>query len=341
MSNGSGESRGGQNDANTRCLEVENLVVEFVLPRRNPFQSSPRIRAVAGVSLRIRVGESLGLVGESGSGKSTVGRSIVGLVRPTSGKIIFQGSLLPKAGSSRLRNLRRQIQMIFQDPFSSLNPYMTAGEIIGEPMIIHKLVESPLARQHRVKELMSEVGLNPDHYSRHPHEFSGGQHQRIGIARALAVEPTFIVADEPVSALDVSIQAQILNLLVRLMRDRTLTYLFIAHDLAVVRQVCDRVAVMYLGKLMELADRASLYGRPLHPYTQALLAAVPIPDPDIEAARRRLIVPGDIPSAISPPTGCVFQTRCPLAIDKCRKAVPEWRNVGEGSNEHWVACHRV
>jgi oligopeptide/dipeptide ABC transporter ATP-binding protein len=336
-----GGAQGGHSDVCSPRLELENLVVEFMLPRRTLFQGRPRIRAVAGISLRIRTGESLGLVGESGSGKTTVGRSIVGLVRPTSGKISFNGSPLPAVGSAQFRDLRREMQMIFQDPLSSLNPYMTAGAIIGEPMIIHKLAKGSTIRRDRVRDLMREVGLNPDHYSRHPHEFSGGQRQRIGIARALAVEPSFIVADEPVSALDVSIQAQILTLLVRLMRDRKLTYLFIAHDLAVVRQVCDRVAVMYLGKLMELADTASLYGQPLHPYTQGLLAAVPVPDPDVEAARPRVIVPGDIPSAVSPPLGCVFNTRCPRAVEICRQTIPEWRNVGQESTEHLVACHLV
>lgn len=231
--------------------------------------------------------------------------------------------------------------MIFQDPYSSLNPYMTAEEIIGEPIVIHHLASTSAARRQRVLELLREVGLRADHMSRRPHEFSGGQRQRIGIARALAVEPSFVIADEAVSALDVSIQAQILNLLVRLKKRHDLTYLFIAHDLAVVRQVCDRVAVMYLGKLMELAESRSLYSKPLHPYTQALLAAVPIPDPDVEASRKRVIMSGDLPSSVAPPPGCVFHTRCPIAIDKCRSVVPDWRNVGTSLDPHWVACHRV
>ncbi len=323
------------------CVELRDLVVEFSLPRQRPFQRRPRIRAVAGVSLTIRRGESLGLVGESGSGKSTVARALVGLVEITSGEILFEGAALPAASSSDFRVLRRQIQMIFQDPYSSLNPYMTAEEIIGEPILIHHLAPTAAARRQRVLELLREVGLRGDHMSRRPHEFSGGQRQRIGIARALAVEPSFVIADEAVSALDVSIQAQILNLLVRLKKRRDLTYLFIAHDLAVVRQVCDRVAVMYLGKLMELAESRSLYSKPLHPYTQALLAAVPIPDPDIEASRKRVMVAGDLPSSVAPPPGCVFHTRCPIAIDKCRSAVPDWRNVGTALDPHWVACHRV
>ena len=322
-------------------LTVEDLVVEFSLPRPNPLSSAPKLRAVNGVSLKIFPGESLGLVGESGSGKTTLGRAIVGLVQATSGRISFAGSILTRAGSNNQRSLRRQLQMIFQDPYSSLNPYMNAGSIVGEGLIIHSLYPDRSARLARVEELMREVGLDPKDWTRYPHEFSGGQRQRIGIARALAVEPSFIVADEPVSALDVSIQAQILNLLVGLQRRRQLTYLFIAHDLAVVRQVCDRVAIMYLGKLMELAHRDSLYSRPLHPYTQALISAVPIPDPAIEEGRHRIVLQGDIPSPASPPSGCVFRTRCPIAIEICQREVPEWRRVQNGPPEHWVACHRV
>jgi oligopeptide transport system ATP-binding protein len=322
-------------------LTVEDLVVEFTLPRPSPFAAAPKLVAVNGVSLEIFPGESLGLVGESGSGKTTLGRAIVGLVRPTSGRIVFAGSALPQTGSGNHRSLRRDMQMIFQDPYSSLNSYMNAGGIIGEGLIIHSLYPDRSSRLARVEELMREVGLDPKDWVRYPHEFSGGQRQRIGIARALAVEPSFIVADEPVSALDVSIQAQILNLLVGLQKRRQLTYLFIAHDLAVVRQVCNRVAIMYLGKLMELADRDSLYSRPLHPYTQALISAVPIPDPAIEEGRHRIVLQGDIPSAASPPSGCVFQTRCPMAIDVCRREVPQWRRVESGSEERWVACHRV
>jgi oligopeptide/dipeptide ABC transporter ATP-binding protein len=297
------------------------------------------LRAVANLSVEIREGESLGLVGESGSGKSTLGRALVGLVDPTAGTMWFRGRRLPKPTSPAFRPLRRHLQMVFQDPYSSLNPYMTAGDIIGEALVIHKLGGDTQSRRLRVNQLMSEVGLNPRHADRHPHEFSGGQRQRIGIARALAVEPRFIVADEPVSALDVSIQAQILNLLVRLQRSHNLTYLFIAHDLAVVRQVCDRIAVMYLGRMMELADRDSLYAEPRHPYTQALLSAVPIPDPAEEARRKRVIVQGDIPSAASPPSGCVFHTRCPLAKDICRTDVPTWRKLPDAGPDRWAACH--
>jgi oligopeptide transport system ATP-binding protein len=322
-------------------LVLEDLVIEFGLPRSNPFAKPRRMKVVDGVSLTIFPGEVFGLVGESGSGKTTLGRAILGLIEPTAGRIVFAGSALPKAGSGAFRHLRRHLQMIFQDPYSSLNPYMTVGGIIAEGLTIHHLYSDPASRSRRVDELMREVGLDPATANRHPHEFSGGQRQRIGIARALAVEPSFIVADEPVSALDVSIQAQIINLLIGLQLRRQLTYLFIAHDLAVVRQVCDRVAVMYLGKLMELADRDALYGRPLHPYTQALLSAVPIPDPVAEEGRHRVILQGDIPSPSSPPSGCVFHTRCPLAMETCRRVVPEWRKVESGSTEHWVACHLV
>jgi oligopeptide transport system ATP-binding protein len=239
--------------------------------------------------------------------------------------------------------MRRRMQVIFQDPYASLNPRMTVGSIIGEPIVIHNLAPNRRERKEKVQELMRIVGLNPYYANRYPHEFSGGQRQRIGIARALAVEPTFIVCDEPISALDVSIQAQIINLLEELQREFHLTYLFIAHDLSVVRHISDRVAVMYLGKLMELADRIELYENPLHPYTKALLSAIPIPDPAVEATRERIILVGDVPSPMHPPPGCVFHTRCPIASDAhgCRTVVPEWRNIGFGGKEHWVACHRV
>lgn len=327
--------------ADEPILTVEDLVVEFRLPRTRPLARAPRLRAINGVSLEIFPGESLGLVGESGSGKTTLGRAIVGLAQASSGHVLFNGASLPRPGSRKYKSLHRHLQMIFQDPYSSLNPYMNAGSIIGEGLVIHALYPDRSSRLARVEELMREVGLDPRHSNRFPHEFSGGQRQRIGIARALAVEPSFIVADEPVSALDVSIQAQVLNLLATLQKRRELTYLFIAHDLAVVRQVCNRVAIMYLGKLMELAHRDSLYTRPLHPYTQALISAVPIPDPVIEEGRRRVVLQGDIPSPASPPAGCVFQTRCPMAIDICRRVVPEWRKVENGPTAHWVACHRV
>ncbi len=299
------------------------------------------IKAVDGVSLDIRRAETLGLVGESGCGKTTLGRAVLMLHRPTGGRVIFDGQDLTTMRPGALRRMRRHMQMIFQDPFASLNPRMTVGSIIAEPLVIHGLVKNRKERRERVEQLMQVVGLNPFYANRYPHEFSGGQRQRIGIARALAVQPSFIVADEPVSALDVSIQAQIINLLEELQARFHLTYLFIAHDLSVVRHISNRVAVMYLGKLMELADRDELYENPLHPYTKALLSAVPVPDPAVEARRERIILQGEIPSPLRPPPGCVFHTRCPIAIDECRTRVPEWRNVGTADRPHWVACHRV
>jgi oligopeptide transport system ATP-binding protein len=280
-------------------------------------------------------------VGESGCGKTTTGRCILMLYEPTTGEILFEGRDLTKMRGRQIRRIRRSMQIIFQDPYASLNPRMTVESIIGEPLVIHGLSGNRKGRRERVRELMRIVGLNPYYANRYPHEFSGGQRQRIGIARALAVEPTFIVCDEPVSALDVSIQAQIINLLEELQGEFNLTYLFIAHDLSVVRHISNRVAVMYLGKLMELSDRKELYENPLHPYTKALLSAVPIPDPEVEAERERIILTGDVPSPMRPPPGCVFHTRCPIAIDQCRVDIPEWRNVGTSANEHWVACHRV
>ncbi len=301
------------------------------------------VKAVDGASFSINRGETLGLVGESGCGKTTLGRVILMLYKPTSGEIQFENQELTRMGAGDIRRMRRRMQMIFQDPYASLNPRMTIGSIIAEPIVIHGLANSRNDRRERVQELMRIVGLNPYYANRYPHEFSGGQRQRIGIARALAVEPTFIVADEPVSALDVSIQAQIINLLEDLQDSFGLTYLFIAHDLSVVRHISDRVVVMYLGKLMELTDRGELYENPLHPYTKALLSAVPIPDPTLEATRERIILTGDVPSPMNPPSGCVFHTRCPIAQQEagCMDRVPEWRNIGSGSREHWVACHRV
>jgi oligopeptide transport system ATP-binding protein len=319
-------------------LEVKNLKMYFPVTSGILFQRKiADVKAVDDISFFIRRGETLGLVGESGCGKSTTGRAILQLYRPTSGEVLFGGRDLCSVKGNELRLARRRMQMIFQDPYASLNPRMSIGSIVGEPLVIHNLGRGK-ARRERVQELMRTVGLNPYYVNRYPHEFSGGQRQRIGVARALAVEPDFIVCDEPVSALDVSIQAQIINLLEDLQEKFGLTYLFIAHDLSVVRHISDRVAVMYLGKLMELAGRVDLYENPLHPYTKALLSAVPIPDPAVEAQRERIILTGDVPSPLFPPSGCVFHTRCPMVSQQCREHVPEWR---EKSRDHWVACWRV
>ncbi len=319
-------------------LHVRDLKVYFPVTAGLIFQRKVAdVKAVDGVTFHIDKGETLGLVGESGCGKSTTGRAILQLYRPTSGSVQFDETELTQLKGGDLRRMRRQMQMIFQDPYASLNPRMSAGAIIGEPLAIHGLAKGE-QRRERVAELMRIVGLNPFYASRFPHEFSGGQRQRIGVARALAVEPDFIVADEPVSALDVSIQAQIINLLEDLQEQFGLTYLFIAHDLSVVRHISDRIAVMYLGKLMELTGRDELYENPLHPYTQALLSAVPIPDPVLEEKRERIILSGDVPSPMAPPPGCVFNTRCPIAGEECRREIPEWREV---SRDHWVACHKV
>ena len=296
------------------------------------------VKAVDGISFHISEGETLGLVGESGCGKSTTGRAVLQLHRPTEGSVLFDGVELTEIKGRELRRFRRRMQMIFQDPYSSLNPRMSVAAIVSEPMVIHGLYKGRAERRERLEFILNAVGLNPYFAGRFPHEFSGGQRQRIGVARALAVEPQFLVCDEPVSALDVSIQAQIINLLEDLQQEFTLTYLFIAHDLAVVRHISDRVAVMYLGKLMELATSLELYRNPLHPYTKALLSAVPIADPEVERTRERIILTGDVPSPLRPPPGCVFQTRCPIVIEECRERIPDWREV---ETEHWVACHRV
>ncbi len=323
----------------TKILDVRGLQVYFPVTEGMLLQRHVGdIKAVDGISFSMTKGETLGLVGESGCGKTTAGRAILRLERPTGGEVLFEGEDLAQLSGNGLRKMRQQMQIIFQDPFGSLNPRMTAGSIIGEPLVVHNLESSKARRSARVDELLDIVGLNPYMKNRYPHEFSGGQRQRIGVARALAVEPKFIVCDEPVSALDVSIQAQIINLLEELQQRLGLTYLFIAHDLAVVRHISHRVAVMYLGRFMELADRQEVYDRPLHPYTQALLSAVPIPDPVVEEKREQIILVGDVPSARYPPAGCVFHTRCPIAIDICREAIPEWREYSSG---HWVACHRV
>jgi len=295
------------------------------------------VKAVDGVSFDIYRGETLGLVGESGCGKSTTGRTILQLYRPTAGQIFLDGVDLATLKGGKLREIRQRMQMIFQDPYASLNPRMTVGSIIGEPMDIFGTAGRQ-DKKRRVEELLKVVGLNPYFASRYPHEFSGGQRQRIGIARALALQPDFIVCDEPIAALDVSIQAQVVNLLEQLQADFGLTYLFIAHDLSMVRHISDRVAVMYLGKIVELTDRDALYMDPLHPYTKALLSAVPIPDPVIEEQRQRIILEGDVPSPANPPVGCNFNTRCPVAIDTCFEVEPEFKAATAG---HWVACHLV
>jgi oligopeptide transport system ATP-binding protein len=330
---------GAVKSASDILVNVRDLKMYFPVTAGLIFQRKiADVKAVDGISFEVNRGETLGLVGESGCGKSTTGRAILQLYKPTAGSVDFDGTELTKLKGNSLRRMRRKMQMIFQDPYASLNPRMSVGSIIGEPLQIHGLSKGGAARRERIQELMRVVGLNPYYANRYPHEFSGGQRQRIGIARALAVEPDFIVADEPVSALDVSIQAQIINLMEDLQHQFGLTYLFIAHDLSVVRHISDRVGVMYLGKMMEMADRNELYENPLHPYTKALLSAVPVPDPSVENSRERIILTGDVPSPLRPPPGCVFNTRCPIAIEECRQVLPEWRDVGGG---HMVACHRV
>ena len=320
-------------------LEVRGLKKYFPVTSGILFQRKvSEVKAVDDISFVIKRGETLGLVGESGCGKTTAGRCILQLYKPTAGDVIFEGQRLNDLSGKTMRSIRRKMQVIFQDPYGSLNPRMTCGDIVGEPIVVHRLTSSKGEYQDRVAELLEMVGLNPYMADRYPHEFSGGQRQRIGIARALAVRPNFIVCDEPVSALDVSIQAQVINLLEELQEQLGLTYLFIAHDLSVVRHISDRVAVMYLGHIVEVAERTELYENPLHPYTKALLSAVPIPDPVIEAERERIILTGDIPSPMNPPEGCVFHTRCPIAIEDCKLWMPELREV---SPDHWVACIRV
>ena len=317
-------------------LEVRDLVKHFPVGAGFLGRSGGTVRAVDGVSFSLHRGETLGLVGESGCGKTTTGRCILQLERPTSGQIVFEGTDLATHSEKQLRELRRHMQVIFQDPYSSLNPRMTIGQILAEPIKVHRLVSGKAAREKRIQELLTQVGLLPQHAHRYPHQLSGGQRQRVGIARALAMEPSLIICDEPVSALDVSIQAQIINLLEELQSRLGLTYLFIAHDLSVVRHISDRVVVMYLGKVVEVADRQTLYEAPLHPYTRALLSAVPIPDPKLEATRERTVLRGEIPSPLTPPGGCVFHTRCPIAEARCSAEIPQLREIQPG---HWGACH--
>lgn len=331
--------RAAGTDLGETLVQVRDLKMHFpvtegaIIPR-----VIAHVKAVDGISFDIKKGETLGLVGESGCGKTTTGRCMLQLEKATSGSIYYDGKDLTKLTKNEMRPLRQRIQVIFQDPYSSLNPRMKIGEIISEPMMVHKTEPDAAARDKRVRELLAVCGLNPKFADRYPHEMSGGQRQRVGIARALAVRPEFIICDEAVSALDVSIQAQVINLLEDLRDEFDLTYLFISHDLSVVRHLCQRVAVMYLGNIVELAETDELFDTPLHPYTRALLEAVPIPDPTIEKARAHQVITGEIPSPMNPPPGCVFHPRCGIAVDECKKLIPEFREVKPG---HWVACSQV
>ncbi len=319
---------------NDTLVEVRHLKQYFNITV-GMFKSKP-LKAVDDVSFSIRRGETLGLVGESGCGKTTVGRTLLHLYKPTGGEIIYDGKPIETAAD--IHNFRKKATMVFQDPYSSLNPRMTVSDIIGEPLDIHKMYSDKAARQERILELMDQVGLNSEHAARYAHEFSGGQRQRIGIARALALNPEFIVCDEPVSALDVSIQAQVINMFDELQEKMGLTYLFIAHDILVVRHISDRIAVMYLGKMVELADAKEIYEHPLHPYTKSLMSAVPQPDPKVARANKRIVLEGDIPSPLNAPSGCPFRTRCPNATAACAEEMPEFKEVAPG---HFAACHRI
>ncbi|MDO3678158.1 ABC transporter ATP-binding protein [Paenibacillus ehimensis] len=310
-------------------LEVRDLQKHFHLG------GGKTLKAVDKLNISIARGETFGLVGESGCGKSTAGRTIIRLYEATGGEVLFNGENVHKLRGNKLQEFRRHMQMVFQDPYASLNPRMTVGNIIAEGLDIHGLADGK-QRKQRVSELLNAVGLNEEHASRFPHEFSGGQRQRIGIARALAIEPQFIIADEPISALDVSVQAQVVNLFKKLQKERGLTYLFIAHDLAMVKHISDRIGVMYLGKLVEVTTSEELYANPLHPYTQSLLSAIPIPDPEVERTRERIILEGEIPSPLNPPSGCPFRTRCPKAMPECAASMPEFKEVQPG---HFTACH--
>jgi oligopeptide transport system ATP-binding protein len=315
-------------------LEVKELKKYFPVKKGIFRKTVGNVKAVDGVNFNIKKGETLGLVGESGCGKSTTGRTIIRLIESTSGDVWFEGRNVLSLNKREMRSMRKEMQIIFQDPYASLNPRMTVADIVGEPLDIHNLVKNRKERNEKVKEILNNVGLMPEYMNRYPHEFSGGQRQRIGIARALAVNPKLIIADEPVSALDVSIQAQVINLMQELQEEYGLTYLFIAHDLSVVKHISDRVAVMYLGKIVEITGKKELYDNPLHPYTQSLLSAIPIPDPTHKA--ERIILEGDVPSPVDPPSGCRFHPRCPEAMDICSKVEPEFKDYGNG---HFAACH--
>ncbi len=322
---------------NDYLVEIQDLYMYFPVYAGIMKRKVAEVKAIDGISFFVRKGETLGLVGESGCGKTTTGRCILRLYDLTGGKIFYEGQDLTKLTERELRSFRRNMQLIFQDPYASLDPRMTCGDIIGEPLIVHNLTSKGEYKE-RVEETLRLVDLEPRMADRYPHEFSGGQRQRIGIARALSARPSFVVCDEPVSALDVSIQTQVISLLIRLREELNLTYLFIAHDLSVVRHISDRVAVMYLGKIMEITDSDELYDNPLNPYTQALLSAVPIPNPTVDRQRKRILLSGDVPSPINPPSGCNFHPRCQRAIDACKEQTPELREI---SRDHWVACHRV